>query len=76
MYSSRGRRLMVEYTCQRCQKKEYVFAQDAFADGRQLSNSKLPRVWNDICHYPGILCPECFSSLAEWMKEGVNNEAD
>ena len=72
----KGRRLMVECTCERCKKTESISYADARENGRSLSNCMTPEGWVEAGDYPGLLCRDCFESLHKWMKEGVNNEAD
>lgn len=76
LFHIKGRRLMVECTCERCKKTESISYADACENGRTLSNYMAPEGWAEAGYYPGLLCRDCFESLHKWMKEGANNAAD
>lgn len=70
-----GRKVMVQYTCQRCGKTESVPYGTALANSDNLSSSELPDGWVDLM--PGLLCVTCADSFGEWWREvDKNNAAD
>ena len=69
-----GRKLMVEFSCRRCNAKAYKPLFDCLPSDypvRNLSDLKAPKEWQDGGFYYPTFCPEC----AEKYERFMNGEA-
>ena len=72
-YERGGRRLMIEFTCRRCEGTrveplEPLVDNDTYG---YLHNIKLPEGWTGFVGFP--MCPTCTKELKEFMAQGVND---
>ena len=75
-YSDKGRTLMLEFKCQRCEAIKTEPLETVVGRSPEhydfLHNLRYPKDWSDN-FYGWLLCPECTKKLKEFieMKDGV-----
>lgn len=71
--SDKGRTIMVEFKCQRCNTTTLETLKDVLARSSDnygyLHNLRQPSEWSDN-FYGWLLCPECTRKLNEFMSTG------
>ena len=75
-YETKGRKLMVEFKCQRCEKTELRSLEDCMEEVRISGYNGLydlnpPKGWRNGGYYPPLFCPECAKKYDLFMKGGV-----
>ena len=76
-YEGHGRRMMVEFMCQRCKTREVRPLVDCLptdAPARGMSDLKPPKEWRDGGFYYPTFCPNCAKKYDEFMKGEEMNE--
>lgn len=73
-----GRKLMVEFKCQRCGKTEIRPLEDCMEEVRTsgfraLYDLNPPKGWRNGGFYYPLFCPECEKAYDLFMKGGPNN---
>lgn len=70
-YERDGRRLMVEFTCQRCGRTQIENLEDVDKDKESygyLHNLNKPEGWEQLHGYGPLLCPECVRAYVAFMR--------
>lgn len=69
-YESRGRTLMVAFTCERCRRTEYRTLQECTPKDspiRDLADLAAPKDWHDGGFYNHTLCPDCYAKYKAFI---------
>lgn len=74
-YESHGRKLMVEFECQRCRKKQLRSLEECISEVSDF-NEKLyelnpPLGWRNGGFYYPLFCPDCKKAYEEFMNPGA-----
>ena len=70
-YETHGRKLLVEFTCQRCKKTATKPLEECMKQDNEcyqdLYNLSPPKEWQDGGFYYPLFCPDCKKAYEEFM---------
>ena len=71
-YEDRGRKLLVEFCCQRCKKTVTRSLEECMQTTKDYNNNLYnlppPKDWQDGGFYYPLFCPDCKKAYEDFMK--------